>query len=87
MSPELETLDQLVGGDLPATVIRDLFDNDEHFIQTMAAMLISGEIRLLEEKNEIPSSCWRQKLALACMNASRIGIEISTTDEGCHRIR
>ena len=47
MSPELETLDQLLGGDLPIAVIRGLFDDDSHFAHAVEAMLCEMEIRLL----------------------------------------
>jgi hypothetical protein len=41
-SPELETLDQLLGGDLPLTTIRELYPNDAAFLQGVLGLLKSG---------------------------------------------
>jgi hypothetical protein len=45
-TPELETLDQLQGGDMNVGIIRSLYQREEHFCRAIIAMLRSGEIRL-----------------------------------------
>ena len=50
MSPELETLDQLQGGDLSLDVIRGLYPDDARFKRAMTAMLVAGELRLLDSE-------------------------------------
>ena len=56
MSPELETLDQLLGGDLPLTVIRKLFPDAERFVRTR---------RLLEDPGTKPVAGPRAELILS----------------------
>lgn len=83
MSPELEALDQLLGGNLPASVIRGLFPDTDHFLAAMRAMLMAGEIRLLNTDHaEIPRWDWSRALALQC-DLLRFDI----TDAGADRIR
>jgi hypothetical protein len=54
MSPELETLDQLLGGDMPLAVVCGLFDNGERFARSVAAMLHAGEVRLYVDGVGVP---------------------------------
>jgi len=58
-SPELETLDQLPGGELSFDIVRLLFPNEERFRAGILAMLDSGEIRLLLNEEVIPHWRWR----------------------------
>ncbi|OAI53634.1 hypothetical protein AYO47_04370 [Planctomyces sp. SCGC AG-212-M04] len=46
MSPELETLDQLLGGDLPLSTIRLIFGDDRRFVRSISAMLNDGQVTL-----------------------------------------
>ena len=48
MSPELETLDQLLSGDLPLSVVRIVYPDDERFILGVLGLLSDGEIQLFE---------------------------------------
>jgi hypothetical protein len=59
MSLELETLDQLLGGDLTPAVVRGLFETDERFVRAVLAMLDAGEFRLYASGVEVPSWRWR----------------------------
>ena len=47
MSPELELLDRLLGGDVPLPVARDFFNEDSRIVNAISAMLSDGEIRLI----------------------------------------
>ena len=60
-SPETETLDQLLGGDLPLTVIRGLYPDDAAFLRGVLGLLNSGEVRLFGAgKPDVPSWYWRE---------------------------
>ena len=48
MSPELETLDQLEGGNLPLPIVRGIFREESRFVRAIEAMLEAGEVRLLD---------------------------------------
>ena len=64
MSPELETLDQLQGGNMPIAQVRWLFDDRDRFERAIVAMLDAGEVRLIEGNgSEAPRWRWRQLLA------------------------
>jgi hypothetical protein len=63
MSPELETLDQLLGGDLTLAVVRGLFETDVRFVRAVLAMLDAGEIRLYANGVEVPRWRWREMLS------------------------
>ena len=63
MSPELETLDQLVGGDLPLRVVRGLYPDDAQFSRGLSGLLHAGEVRLVEDGVDLPQWRWREVLA------------------------
>ena len=46
MSPELDTLDQLLGGDLPLSTIRRNFRDDRRFAHAIVEMLNDGQVIL-----------------------------------------
>ncbi len=87
MSPDLETLEQLLGGDLPIAVIRGLFDNDSHFARAIEAMLCEMEIRLLNsDDSEVPKWRWRGVLVAATAGPEKEDYRLSITDKGGRRI-
>ena len=58
-APEMEVLDQLAGGDMPLTVIRGLFENDERFVRGIMAMLATRRIRLFDPTGmDVPEWKW-----------------------------
>ena len=59
---ELETLDQLQGGDLPLATIRSLYDSQAHFVRAMTAMLHTGDLRLLENGTDVAQYRWQSLL-------------------------
>jgi hypothetical protein len=82
MSPELEMLDQLLGGDLPVAVVRSFFDDDQRFVHAALVMLNAREIKLLDEDGtDIPKWKWSEILK---SNAGNPRIQI--TDGGITRI-
>ena len=62
MAPELETLDQLLGGPMRLEVIQRLYGDFNTFSTAIRAMLGAGEIRLLDNSGEVPSWRWPQIL-------------------------
>jgi len=59
MSPELETLNQLEGGDLPLTVIHGLYPDSTAFRRGVHGLLNCGEVQLMEDGSEVPQWRWR----------------------------
>ena len=82
MSPELETLDQLLGGDLPLPVIRGLFADADRFARAITAMLDAGELRLVETgSGDVLKWQWREVL-----NANAASTRVAITKVGIKRI-
>ena len=82
MNPELETLDQLCGGDLPVPVVRGLFANSDRFVHAIMAMLCTGEVRLVDvDSVEVPRRRWRDILG-----AHSTDVRLSITEAGARRI-
>jgi hypothetical protein len=82
MSPELETLDQLLCGDFPLSLIRSLFAEEQRFVRGVLAMLATGEVRLLDSDcAEVPRWQWQEVL-----KAASTSHYLSITDLGAHRI-
>lgn len=64
MLPELETSDQLPGGEMPLPVIRGLYRYDSRFDAGLSALLQAGEARLVDQDGEeVPRWSWRELLA------------------------
>jgi hypothetical protein len=60
-SSELETLDQLLGGDLRLEVISKLFPSREAFEQGIRGLLSCGDVILVNHAgDEVPDWRWRE---------------------------
>jgi len=81
MSPELETLDQLQGGDMPLSVIRQVYPDQSRFARGMLGLLGAGEVQLLENAVEVPKWRWN-----AILNGDLVGFTVSLTNAGAARI-
>ncbi len=82
--PELETLDQLVGGDMKMSVIRRFYPNDEHFRRAILAMLHERDLILIDPDGIEPPA-WMRKNVLndpTCWSEYRL----SVTDSGARRV-
>jgi hypothetical protein len=85
MSPELETLDQLLGGDLTLAIVRGLFETDERFVRAVLAMLDAGEIRLYANGVEVPR--WRRRDMLSAPGQSGLAEpRLTITEAGARRV-
>jgi hypothetical protein len=63
MSPELEVLDQLLGGDLPLSIIFGLFPDKSRFVTGLTGLLRDGNVRLIADcGRELPQWQWRDVL-------------------------
>jgi hypothetical protein len=83
MSPELDTLDQLLGGDLPLGVIRRIYPDDTRFAHGLSGLLHTGEVRLVADGTELPRWRWREVLAAP---DAWPGVWVSLTPAGARRI-
>jgi hypothetical protein len=82
MSPELETLDQLLGGDMPLAVIRTVYPDLNRFTGGMMGLLKDGQVRLFEGGVEVSSWRWREALS-----GSLADFRVQITDKGITQIR
>lgn len=81
MSPELETLDQLLGGNTPLSVIRRLYIDQSAFEAAIVSLLNGGDVRLFSASQKIPRRHWKDTLR------SRTGpCTLSITQQGVERV-
>jgi hypothetical protein len=81
MSPELEILDQLLGGDMPIALLRRLFDDKERFARAIAAMLAVGDLLMLSpDGTEVPR--WQRREVLNGSGEAQLSI----TKAGANRV-
>ena len=85
-APELETLDQLLGGDMPVAVIAKLYSAPEAFQAGIKALLSCGDVLLLDtEGNAVPAWRWREVFDLS--SAEQLGqFQLRLTPQGAKRI-
>jgi hypothetical protein len=82
MSLELETLDQLLGGDMPLAVIRGLYPDDETFAVGIHALLRNGDVRLFCEETEVPQWRWRELFQAGGVDEEMPRLRLEITDQG-----
>jgi len=85
-APELETLDQLLGGDMPLTVIAKLYSSPEAFRTGVRELLSCGDVLLLDsEGNGVPTWRWREVFDLS--SAEHLGkFQLRVTPQGAKRV-
>ncbi|HTD21075.1 MAG TPA: hypothetical protein VK738_00310 [Terriglobales bacterium] len=87
LSLELETLDQLLGGDLPLTLIRELYPNAQAFMQGTFGLLSNGDVRLLTiDEAEVPKWRWRELFVNGVVMNELENMKLKITDKGAKRI-
>ena len=87
-SLELETLDQLLGGELSLAVIRGLFTDSKHFVRALQGLLSSGEVQLVANHGvEVPK--WRQRELFVNepVTIESSDLKLRITEQGLRRIR
>jgi hypothetical protein len=84
-SPEMETLDQLLGGDMPLAVVRKLFPTAGSFVRGVTGLLSSGDVRLVDcDGQELPR--WRWREVLDETQAISTGLRLGLTEQGARKI-
>lgn len=87
MTPELEVLDQLLGGDLSLTTIADLFPDQDRCRRAIGAMLKAGEVRILDAGGqELPAWRYREVEAAPDTWSKATTYRLSITDAGAKRV-
>ena len=86
MTPEIEVLDQLEGGDLPLSEVVSLFPNEEDARRAIVAMVAAGELRLLDVKG-VALLPWQLRELERQPGPWRADTRhrVSITDAGSHR--
>jgi hypothetical protein len=87
LSPELETLDQLLGGDLRLEVVARLFPSHEAFQRGIIGLLSSGDVVLVAQAEEIPSWRWKQLFSHELVPSETESISVKITAEGVRKIK
>ncbi len=85
MSPELETLDQLLGGELTLSVVRRLYPDDEDFAKAIHGLLISGDVKLFAGE-EVPQWRWRKLFVEGAWKCEETPLTLVLTDAGAKRM-
>lgn len=87
MSPELETLDQLLSGELPLSVVCKLYPDVDTFLSGVHGLLKSGEVRLLTAQgDEVPDWRWRGLFVEGTITEQLKNFRLEITDQGSKRI-
>lgn len=86
MSPELETLDQLLGGDVTLQVIRGLYPDAKAFSDGVLALLHNGDVQLLLDGTEVPRWRWRALFEAGDVDRDFPHLRLAITDQGACRV-
>jgi hypothetical protein len=86
-SPELETLDQLLGGDLTLDVIRRGWPDDARFLVGVKGLVSSGDVLLLtRDGGEVATWRWRQLFDDKSVLAELSGFCLRLTNQGSAKV-
>jgi hypothetical protein len=86
-SPELETLDQLLSGDLPLSVIRNLYPDDDAFISGVFGLLNCGDVRLFAAgRPDVPNWYWRELFVQKKILDKLADFQLGLSNQGAKRI-
>lgn len=87
MSPELDVLDQLLGTDLPLDLIAKLFPDAERCRRAIQAMLMEGQIRIVDSEGAaIPEWRYRELQYQPAFWGSGTPYRASITELGAKRV-
>jgi hypothetical protein len=87
LSPELETLDQLLGGDLRLEVVAQFFPSHEEFEMGVIGLLSCGDIVLLAGDEVVPSWRWKELLTRENVPAETEFLSLRITTQGVRKIK
>lgn len=86
MSAELETLDQLQGGDLRLEIIFKLFPSPEAFMQGVRGLLECGDVVLVTEEAELSNWQWRRLFSEKELLKNLKTLRLRITPQGANKI-
>jgi hypothetical protein len=87
VSPELESLDQLLGGDTSLATIRGIFADDQALQRAVYALLKAGEVRLVtRDQVTVPSWRWRELFVDGNITHELLAFRLQITVQGASRV-
>jgi hypothetical protein len=87
MSPELETLDQLQGGDLPLGIILRVYPDANAFMRGVLGLITNGDVSLLTNNDvEVPSWRCRELFVNGTVMQEMESMKLRITPQGVRRI-
>jgi hypothetical protein len=87
MSPELETLDQLLGGNLTLAVVRTFYSDEHAFARGVLGLVSCGDVRLLTTKGvEVPTYQWRELFIGGAVTGRVDELQLEITDQGAQKV-
>ena len=87
MSPELETLDQLLGGDMSVSAIVAIYPSPDDCRSGLLGLLAAGDVRLLTpERLEAAEYEWRALFSQQDWIQALNDYRLSITQEGTSKI-
>jgi hypothetical protein len=88
VSPELDTLDQLQGSNMPLSVVRLVFQDDSRFASSIHEMLLCGDVCLRKKKRGdlIPPWRWRELFSDSAWLGEQSRLLLELTEQGARRV-
>jgi hypothetical protein len=87
MSPELETLDQLLGNDLPLGIVLRIYPDDSAFKRGVLGLITSGDVSLFTNDDvEVPSWRLRELFEDGTVMQQMGRMKLRITPQGARRI-
>ena len=87
MSPELETLDQLLGKDLSLGIVVRLYPDAAAFRRGVVGLITGGDVRLFTDDDvEVPSWRCRELFADGTVMYELESMKLRITPQGARRI-
>jgi len=87
LSPELETLDQLLAGDMSLAVIASLYLTPDACKKGILGLLHEGDVVLLDsERTEVPQWQWRQLFSTSRLQEDLRNFRLRITSQGAKKL-
>ena len=87
MSPELETLDQLLCGELSLVIISKLYSDTDRFLRGVHGLLSEGHVCLFTSAGvEVPAWRWRQLFLEGTVVDEIESFRLEITEHGARRV-
>jgi hypothetical protein len=86
-SAEMETLDQLLGGEMRLNIIRQVYDSDDAFMRGTLGLLQSGDVKLFDESHtEVPRWRWRPLFEQGEVLSALESFTLDVTETGAAKV-